>query len=95
MSNSSRANGMPSSSAGKEVGDIVQTPDAPIKSWRYLGGGKWEPNDAVRFTATSPGGGVALSAGDEVLQYVAVVQQGIGAELPHDLAVELRALGAW
>ena len=46
---------MPSSSAGKEVGDIVQTPDAPIKSWRYLGGGKWEPNDAVRYT-TGPGG---------------------------------------
>ena len=63
MSNSSRANGMPSSSAGKEVGDIVQTPNAPIKSWRYLEGGKWEPNDAVRFTATSPGGGVELSAG--------------------------------
>lgn len=59
MSSNARASGMPSSSAGKEVGDIVQTPDAPIKSWRYLGGGKWEPNDAVRFTATSPGGGIA------------------------------------
>lgn len=58
MSSSARASGMPSSSAGKEVGDIVQTPNAPIKSWRYLGGGKWEPNDAVRFTATSPGGGI-------------------------------------
>lgn len=58
MSSNARASGMPSSSAGKEVGDIVQTPDAPIKSWRYLGGGKWEPNDAVRFTATSPGGGI-------------------------------------
>ena len=80
---------MPSSSAGKEVGDIVQTPDAPIKSWRYLGGGKWEPNDVVRFTATSPGGGVALSAGDEVLQYVAVVQQGIGAELPARPAADI------
>lgn len=61
MSNSSRANGMPSSSAGKEVGDIVQTPHAPIKSWRYLGGGKWEPNDAVRFTATGPGVGVGIA----------------------------------
>ena len=57
MSSNARASGMPSSSAGKEVGDIVQTPNAPIKSWRYLGGGKWEPNDAVRFTATGPGGG--------------------------------------
>ena len=31
---------------------------------------------------TGPGGGITLSAGDEALQYVAVVQQGIGAELP-------------
>ena len=60
MSSNARASGMPSSSAGKEVGDIVQTPNAPIKSWRYLGGGKWEPNDAVRFTETSPGGGIGL-----------------------------------
>lgn len=71
MSSNARASGMPSSSAGKEVGDIVQTPDAPIKSWRYLGGGKWEPNDAVRFTATSPGGGnrnrgAVVRAGDTV-----------------------------
>lgn len=63
MSSNARASGMPSSSAGKEVGDIVQTPDAPIKSWRYLGGGKWEPNDVVRFTETSPGGVVRLAAG--------------------------------
>ena len=65
MSSNARASGMPSSSAGKEVGDIVQTPDAPIKSWRYLGGGKWEPNDVVRFTETGPGGGVELVVGGQ------------------------------
>jgi hypothetical protein len=39
------------------VGDVVDTPDSAIKSWRYLGAGEWEPNDAVRYT-TSPGGGI-------------------------------------
>ena len=70
MSSNARASGMPSSSAGKEVGDIVQTPDAPIKSWRYLGGGKWEPNDVVRFTETSPGGGNRFlrAGGDNILR---------------------------
>jgi hypothetical protein len=72
MSSNARASGMPSSSAGKEVGDIVQTPDAPIKSWRYLGGGKWEPNDVVRFTETSPGGVVRLSVGGETYDPLAI-----------------------
>lgn len=82
MSSNARASGMPSSSAGKEVGDIVQTPDAPIKSWRYLGGGKWEPNDVVRFTETSPGGGNRFLVGGQELIQVAVVRQGIGSDLP-------------
>lgn len=81
MTNSARLSGRPSSSAAYNVGDVVDTPDSAIKSWRYLGAGEWEPNDAVRYT-TGPGGGIALSAGGEALQYVAVVQQGIGAELP-------------
>lgn len=75
MSSNARASGMPSSSAGKEVGDIVQTPDAPIKSWRYLGGGKWEPNDVVRFTATSPGGGIALFAGGETTALASAIRR--------------------
>jgi hypothetical protein len=49
------------------VGDVVDTPDSAIKSWRYLGAGEWEPNDAVRYT-TSPGGGSAfLTAGAQQL----------------------------
>jgi len=57
MTNSARLSGRPSSSAAYNVGDVVDTPDSAIKSWRYLGAGEWEPNDAVRYT-TGPGGGV-------------------------------------
>lgn len=60
MTNSARLSGRPSSSAAYNVGDVVDTPDSAIKSWRYLGAGEWEPNDAVRYT-TSPGGGNRLS----------------------------------
>lgn len=74
MTNSARLSGRPSSSAAYNVGDVVDTPDSAIKSWRYLGAGEWEPNDAVRYT-TGPGGGVGIAAvgsaslafGDEVL----------------------------
>ena len=62
MTNSARLSGRPSSSAAYNVGDVVDTPDSAIKSWRYLGAGEWEPNDAVRYT-TGPGGGVRLSLG--------------------------------
>ena len=57
MTNSARRSGRPSSSAAYNVGDVVDTPDSAIKSWRYLGAGEWEPNDAVRYT-TGPGGGI-------------------------------------
>lgn len=57
MTNSARLSGRPSSSAAYNVGDVVDTPDSAIKSWRYLGAGEWEPNDVVRHT-TGPGGGV-------------------------------------
>lgn len=57
MTNSARLSGRPSSSAAYNVGDVVDTPDSAIKSWRYLGAGEWEPNDAVRHTM-GPGGGV-------------------------------------
>ena len=60
MTNSARLSGRPSSSAAYNVGDVVDTPDSAIKSWRYLGAGEWEPNDAVRYT-TGPGGGVEIS----------------------------------
>ena len=62
MTNSARLSGRPSSSAAYNVGDVVDTPDSAIKSWRYLGAGEWEPNDAVRYT-TGPGGGNRLSVG--------------------------------
>ena len=58
MTNSARLSGRPSSSAAYNMGDVVDTPDSAIKSWRYLGAGEWEPNDAVRYTR-GPGGGVA------------------------------------
>ena len=57
MTNSARLSGRPSSSAAYNVGNVVDTPDSAIKSWRYLGAGEWEPNDAVRYTR-GPGGGV-------------------------------------
>ena len=63
MTNSARLSGRPSSSAAYNVGDVVDTPDSAIKSWRYLGAGEWEPNDAVRYTR-GPGGGVVLSGHD-------------------------------
>ena len=63
MTNSARLSGRPSSSAAYNVGDVVDTPDSAIKSWRYLGAGEWEPNDAVRY-ATGPGGGNRLLAGN-------------------------------
>ena len=66
MTNSARLSGRPSSSAAYNVGDVVDTPDSAIKSWRYLGAGEWEPNDAVRYT-TSPGGGNRLFAGGDVI----------------------------
>ena len=59
MTNSARLSGRPSSSAAYNVGDVVDTPDSAIKSWRYLGAGEWEPNDAVRYT-TGPGEGVVF-----------------------------------
>ena len=59
MTNSARLSGRPSSSAAYNVGDVVDTPDSAIKSWRYLGAGEWEPNDAVRYT-TGPGGEVEI-----------------------------------
>jgi hypothetical protein len=62
MTNSARLSGRPSSSAAYNVGDVVDTPDSAIKSWRYLGAGEWEPNDAVRYT-TGPGGVVRKSNG--------------------------------
>lgn len=65
MTNSARLSGRPSSSAAYNVGDVVDTPDSAIKSWRYLGAGEWEPNDAVRYT-TSPGGVVRNSLGELV-----------------------------
>ena len=58
MTNSARLSGRPSSSAAYNVGDVVDTPDSAIKSWRYLGAGEWEPNDVVRHTM-GPGGGSA------------------------------------
>ena len=64
MTNSARRSGRPSSSAAYNVGDVVDTPDSAIKSWRYLGAGEWEPNDAVRYT-TGPGGGIELVAGGQ------------------------------
>lgn len=80
MSNSAKFSGKPSSSGPYAVGDVVQSPPgSSIAAWRYLGNGEWMPDDVVRV-ATGPGGGIALSAGGEAL--VAVVQQGIGAELP-------------
>ena len=63
MTNSARRSGRPSSSAAYNVGDVVDTPDSVIKSWRYLGAGEWEPNDVVRYT-TSPGVGSRLLAGN-------------------------------
>lgn len=59
MTNSARLSGRPSSSAAYNVGDVVDTPDSAIKSWRYLGAGEWEPNDAVRYT-TGPDGVVTI-----------------------------------
>ena len=47
MTNSARLSGRPSSSAAYNVGDVVDTPDSAIKSWRYLGAGEWEPNDGT------------------------------------------------
>ena len=66
MTNSARLSGRPSSSAAYNVGDVVDTPDSAIKSWRYLGAGEWEPNDAVRYTM-GPGGGNRISAGGQRL----------------------------
>ena len=66
MTNSARLSGRPSSSAAYNVVDVVDTPDSAIKSWRYLGAGEWEPNDAVRYTR-GPGGGVGLSVGTHPL----------------------------
>ena len=60
MTNSARLSGRPSSSAAYNVGDVVDTPDSAIKSWRYLGAGEWEPNDAVRYTTGSGGGVVTV-----------------------------------
>ena len=70
MTNSARLSGRPSSSAAYNVGDVVDTPDSAIKSWRYLGAGEWEPNDAVRYT-TGPGGGNRIfAAGGSEIQAV-------------------------
>ncbi|MCO6437235.1 MAG: hypothetical protein J5J06_09130, partial [Phycisphaerae bacterium] len=46
--------------AAYNVGDVVDTPDSAIKSWRYLGAGEWEPNDVVRHTM-GPGGGIEFA----------------------------------
>ena len=72
MTNSARLSGRPSSSAAYNVGDVVDTPDSAIKSWRYLGAGEWEPNDAVRYTM-GPGGVVRNSNG------LAVGELGVGS----------------
>lgn len=69
----------PSSSAAYNVGDVVDTPDSAIKSWRYLGAGEWEPNDAVRYT-TSPGGGIGIT------QIVSLTQSQYGAIVTKDAA---------
>lgn len=74
MTNSARLSGRPSSSAAYNVGDVVDTPDSAIKSWRYLGAGEWEPNDAVRYT-TGPGGGVELEPAVS-----SVIRRGMGYE---------------
>lgn len=79
MTNSARLSGRPSSSAAYNVGDVVDTPDSAIKSWRYLGAGEWEPNDAVRYT-TGPGGGVGIT------QIVSLTQAQYGAIATKDPA---------
>lgn len=74
MTNSARLSGRPSSSAAYNVGDVVDTPDSAIKSWRYLGAGEWEPNDAVRYT-TGPGGVVGIPVGSTGLMLPATLRQ--------------------
>ena len=71
MTNSARLSGRPSSSAAYNVGNVVDTPDSAIKSWRYLGAGEWEPNDAVRYTR-GPGGGVELTVAGEAYDPLAI-----------------------
>ena len=74
MTNSARLSGRPSSSAAYNVGDVVDTPDSAIKSWRYLGAGEWEPNDAVRYTM-GPGGGIGIPVGSTGLMLPATLRQ--------------------
>ena len=62
-----------------EVGDVVETPSGKV--FRHYGQGKWAQENYVSFE-TSPGGVVEFVAGSERMIHVAVVQQGIGAELP-------------
>jgi len=84
MTNSARLSGRPSSSAAYNVGDVVDTPDSAIKSWRYLGAGEWEPNDAVRYT-TSPGGGIASRRRGTIVSS----SSGRPTGLPRDRLIEL------
>lgn len=103
MTNSARRSGRPSSSAAYNVGDVVDTPDSAIKSWRYLGAGEWEPNDAVRYT-TGPGGGVEFpglspltSAVRNAVQYI-VSHADIEARPPRLWpvdAVPYRIMAGW
>ena len=84
MTNSARRSGRPSSSAAYNVGDVVDTPDSAIKSWRYLGAGEWEPNDAVRYT-TGPGGGIASRRRGTIVSS----SSGRPTGLPRDRLIEL------
>ena len=84
MTNSARLSGRPSSSAAYNVGDVVDTPDSAIKSWRYLGAGEWEPNDAVRYT-TGPGGGIASRRRGTIVSS----SSGRPTGLPRDRLIEL------
>ncbi|MCB0075242.1 MAG: hypothetical protein KDE20_27485, partial [Caldilineaceae bacterium] len=66
----------PSSSAAYNVGDVVDTPDSAIKSWRYLGAGEWEPNDAVRYTMGPGVGNRFLTAGDLAVDAHVALRRG-------------------
>ena len=92
MTNSARLSGRPSSSAAYNVGDVVDTPDSAIKSWRYLGAGEWEPNDAVRYTM-GPGVVVRLSVEGESLSMA--MTRGplkVGPNIPPSTALEIDSI---
>ena len=71
----------------RAAGVLVDVPDARAGEIERVGDALYVrkadgSRNVLVEAAMGPGGGIALSAGDEVLQYVAVVQQGIGEELP-------------